>query len=175
MADPGQPPLPPPNFYTKLRPEGPKTKFLKKHPPPPRLFQGLDDHFPPPHYVKVWRKERITQASHAFAFRCFVWSLVRAFLTYGKIRAALQSNLRQVNIGTLNVMSYFECFSVTLMLQCNLTKSDESTFFVLNVDWVFVRNWVLPYINENAKRSAASILMLYIHFPLSFPVTFGAI
>ena len=26
------------------------------------------------------------------------------------------------------------------MLQCNLTKSDESTFFFLNVDWVFVRN-----------------------------------
>ena len=64
--------------------------------------------------------------------------------------------------------------SVTLMLQRNLTKSDESTFFVLNVDWVFVRNWVLSYINENAKRSAASILMLYIHFPQSFPVTFGA-
>ena len=60
------------------------------------------------------------------------------------------------------------------MLQCNLTKSDESTFFVLNVDWVFARNWVLPYINENAKRSDASILMLYIHFPLHFPVTFGA-
>ena len=60
------------------------------------------------------------------------------------------------------------------MLQCNLTKNDESTFFVLNIDWVFVQNWVLPYINENAKRSAASILMLYIHFPLSFPVTFGA-
>ena len=71
-------------------------------------------------------------------------------------------------------MSYFEGFSVTLMLQYNLTKSDESTSFVLNVDWVFVRNWVLPYINENAKRSAASILMLYIHSPLSFPVTFGA-
>ena len=48
-------------------------------------------------------------------------------------------------------MSYFECFSVTLMLQCNLTKSDESTFFVLNVDCVFVRNSVLPYITENAK------------------------
>ena len=46
------------------------------------------------------------------------------------------------------------------MLQCNLTKSDESTLFVLNVDWIFVRNWVLPYINDNAKRSAASILML---------------
>ena len=60
------------------------------------------------------------------------------------------------------------------MLQCNLTKSDESAFFVLNVDWVFVLNWVLPCINENAKRSAASILMLYIPFPLSFPVTFGA-
>ena len=60
------------------------------------------------------------------------------------------------------------------MLQCNLTKSDESTFFVLNVDWVFVRNWVLRYINENAKRSAESILELYIHFPLSFPVKSGA-
>ena len=47
------------------------------------------------------------------------------------------------------------------MLQCNLTKSDESTFLILNVDWVFVRNWVLRYINENAKRSAESIFMLY--------------
>ena len=54
------------------------------------------------------------------------------------------------------------------MIQCNLTKSDESTFFILNVDWVFMRNWVLRYINENAKRSAESILVLYIHFPLSF-------
>ena len=53
------------------------------------------------------------------------------------------------------------------MLRCNLTKSDESTFFILNVDWVFVRNWVLRYINENAKRSAESILELYIHFLLS--------
>ena len=35
-------------------------------------------------------------------------------------------------------MSYFECFSVTLILQGILTKSYESTFFVLNVDWVFV-------------------------------------
>ena len=65
------------------------------------------------------------------------------------------------------------------MLQCDLTKSDESTFFVLNVfvlDWIFVRNWVLPHINEKAKRSDASILMLYniIHFPLPFPVTFDA-
>ena len=47
------------------------------------------------------------------------------------------------------------------MLQCNCTKSDDSS------------NWVLRYINENAKRSAESILMLYIHFPLSFPVTSG--
>ena len=62
------------------------------------------------------------------------------------------------------------------MLRCNLTKSDESTLFILNVDLVFVRNWVLPrrYINENAKCSAESILKLYIHFPLSFPVTSGA-
>ena len=68
-------------------------------------------------------------------------------------------------------MSYFECFSVPLMLRCNLTKSDESTSFILNVDWVFMRNCVLRYINENAKRSAESFLKLYIHFPLSFPVT----
>ena len=60
------------------------------------------------------------------------------------------------------------------MLQRNLTKSDESTFFILHVDWVFVRNWVLRYINENAKRSAESILMFYIHIPLYFPDTSGA-
>ena len=35
------------------------------------------------------------------------------------------------------------------MRQCNLTKGDESAFFILNLDWVFVRNWVLRYINEN--------------------------
>ena len=68
---------------------------------------------------------------------------------------------RNQNIGTLNVHELF------WMLQCNLTKNDESTFFVLNIDWVFVQNWVLPYINENAKRSAASILMLHSHLPLS--------
>ena len=61
-----------------------------------------------------------------------------------------------------------------LLLLLKKKKSDESAFFVLNVDWVFVLNWVLPCINENAKRSAASILMPYIPFPLSFPVTFGA-
>ena len=87
---------------------------------------------------------------------------VKAHLTFD------EGSFPDKNIGTLNVHELF------WMLQCNLTKCDESTFFVLNVDWVFVRNWVLPYINENAKRSAASILMLYIHFPLSFPVTFGA-
>ena len=31
-----------------------------------------------------------------------------------------------------------------------------------------MRNWVLQYMNEYAKRSAESILMLYIHCPLSF-------
>ena len=46
--------------------------------------------------------------------------------------------------------------------------------FVLDVDWVFVRNWLLLYTNENAKRSAESILKLYSLFPLSFPVTSGA-
>ena len=53
-------------------------------------------------------------------------------------------------------MSYFKYFSVTSMLQFNLTKSDESTFFVLHVDVVFVRNWVLPYINENAQLRQSS-------------------
>ena len=53
-------------------------------------------------------------------------------------------------------MSYFECFSVTIILRCTLTKSDESTFFILNVGLVFVRNWVLRYINENAKRETLS-------------------
>ena len=48
-------------------------------------------------------------------------------------------------------MSYFECFSVTIIPRCNLTKNDESTFFILNVDLVFVPNWVLRYINENAN------------------------
>ena len=61
------------------------------------------------------------------------------------------------------------------MRQCNLTKGDESAFFILNLDWVFVRNWVLRYINENAKCSAESILMFYSHFPLSFPDTSGQV
>ena len=37
----------------------------------------------------------------------------------------------------------------------------------------FVQNWVLRYMNENTKRSAESIPMLYIHFPLPFPDTSG--
>ena len=48
------------------------------------------------------------------------------------------------------------------------STNEESTFFILNIDYFFVQNWVLVYMNENAKRSAESILMLYIHFPLSF-------
>ena len=60
------------------------------------------------------------------------------------------------------------------MLQCNLTKSDESTFFILYVDWVLCEILVLPYINVKAKRSAEWILMLFIHFSLSFPDTSGA-
>ena len=60
------------------------------------------------------------------------------------------------------------------MLQCNCTKNYESTFFTLNINYFFVRNWVSLYMNEKAKRSAESILMLYIHFPLSFLDTSGA-
>ena len=68
----------------------------------------------------------------------------------------------------LTCMSYFECFNATLMLQCNLKRSDESIFFILKGNSVFVRNWV----TRNAQLK--SILMLYIHFPLSFPDTSGA-
>ena len=71
-------------------------------------------------------------------------------------------------MGTLNVHELF------LMLQCNRTKNYESTFFIINIDWFFVRNRVWLYMTENAKHSAESILMLYIHFPLSFPNTSGA-
>ena len=67
------------------------------------------------------------------------------------------------NIGTLNVHEVF------WMRQCNCTKNDEATFFILNIDCFFVQNWVLLYINENTKCSAKSILMLYIYFPLPFP------
>ena len=45
VADPGKGlggPPPPPYFWTKLRPDGPK-KIFWKTPPPPILFQGLDD------------------------------------------------------------------------------------------------------------------------------------
>ena len=64
------------------------------------------------------------------------------------------------------------------MLQCNRTKNDESTFFILNIYIsVFLCGiflGVLPYMNENAKHTAESILMLYNHFPLSFSDTSGA-
>ena len=55
----------------------------------------------------------------------------------------------------LTCMSYFECFSATLMLQCNLTRSDESIFFVLNGESVFVRNWVTR--NVQLSRSSCYI------------------
>ena len=56
------------------------------------------------------------------------------------------------------------------MLQCNYTKNDDASFFILKTDF-FERNWVLLYMNENAERSAESLLVLHIHFPLSFPDT----
>ena len=48
--DPGDPASPPPYFWTKLRPQGPKKRLLR--PPPSPLSQGLDDR--PPPYLKVW-------------------------------------------------------------------------------------------------------------------------
>ena len=67
------------------------------------------------------------------------------------------------NIGKLNVHELF------WMLQCNCTKNDEFTFFILNIDFFFSRNWVLLYMNENAKRSAESILMLIYLLSSVFP------
>ena len=65
------------------------------------------------------------------------------------------------NIGTLNVHKLF------WMLQCNLTESDESTFFVLNVDWIFVRNWVLPYINGNVQmRRSSCYIFTFLYLSL---------
>ena len=65
----------------------------------------------------------------------------------------------QINIGICNVHELF------WMRQCNLTKISESTFFILNVEWVFVQDWVLWYINKNVKHSPESILMLFFTFP----------
>ena len=50
-----------------------------------------------------------------------------------------------INIGTSTVHELF------WMLQCNSTSNDESTFLILKIDWVFAGNWVLRYINKNAK------------------------
>ena len=69
---------------------------------------------------------------------------------------------------------YFNVNELFWVLQCNRTKNDEYTFFMLNIDCFIVRNWVLPYMKENAKRSAESFLILNIHFHLSFPDTSGA-
>ena len=69
---------------------------------------------------------------------------------------------------------HFNVNELFWMLRCNRTKNDVSTFFMLNIDCFIVRNWVLPYMKQNTKRSAVLILILYIHFHLSFPDTSGA-
>ena len=51
MADPGHRPVgpgtpPPPLFFAKLRPEGPKKVFGTPPPPPVPLSKGLDDRGP---------------------------------------------------------------------------------------------------------------------------------
>ena len=57
-------------------------------------------------------------------------------------------------------MSYFERFSVTLMLQCNLTKSDESTFFVLQSNQV-----------KRTPQDSINELIIWKMNPLVVPVT----
>ena len=55
VADPGEGPggpAPPPYFYTKLMPEGPKKKFGD----PPSLSKGLDDRAP-----LIWRSRSATR------------------------------------------------------------------------------------------------------------------
>ena len=68
------------------------------------------------------------------------------------------------------ILLLFYYFIIIIFLQCNRTKNNESTFFILNViiGKLIVQNWVLLNLNEYAKRSAESILMLYIYRPL-FP------
>ena len=63
-------------------------------------------------------------------------------------------------------MSYLEGFSLTLLLQCNLTKSDESTFFVLNVDWVFCAK--LSIAVHKRKRETLSCVDPHAIYSLSF-------
>ena len=59
-------------------------------------------------------------------------------------------------MGTFNVNELFG------MLQSNCTKNYGSTFSIPNIGCFFLlRNWVLLFVNENAKSSDESILMLY--------------
>ena len=44
------------------------------------------------------------------------------------------------------------------MLQCNCSKNYGATFFIINIDWFFVRNLVLLYINENMKCKLNKLL-----------------
>ena len=50
VADLGRGPVPPPYFWTKLRPEGPQKIFLGGGESPPPLSKGLDD-LPPLHCI----------------------------------------------------------------------------------------------------------------------------
>ena len=55
VADPGEGlGRPPPNFYTKLRPKGPKKFWGVTAPPPPYLRVWMTTPPPPPLHLKVW-------------------------------------------------------------------------------------------------------------------------
>ena len=76
-------------------------------------------------------------------------------------------------------MSSFECFCVTLMLRCNLAKSDESTFFILNPKCrlgfcpklgIAVHKWkykLLSWVDPHAIYSLFSVFPWYIKFKLN--------
>ena len=114
---------------------------------------------------KIFLREfhiRVSVASWDHDWHEYSSSLCRLCLTMDETRSPFN------NIGPLNVHELF------WMLQCNLIKSDKSTFFVLNVNWVFVRDWVLPYINEKVtyisthQRHQTLIRRKTLRFPRSF-------
>ena len=56
-------------------------------------------------------------------------------------------------------MSYFECFSVTIILRCNLTKSDDSTFFILAASYAKQLSFNHRVLTFNSRDKSAVTMM----------------
>ena len=98
LADPREERLPPPPyFWTKLRPEGPKN-FFKTAPPP--LSQGLDDP-PPPHPLSEGLDPPLsTQAIEAWKVKCMSFQVFHD-LYIDLMRKRCQSINVDVDVRTL--------------------------------------------------------------------------